>query len=172
MERLLVYEMAVHFLDTLRFLMGEITKVFCQIGRINRAIKGEDYALVQLDFACGALGLIDANRIGGSLAPVIEEFRLEGDCAMTRLAPDGRLWVTEYGQEEVAHEFATTTQGYRSDSVKAAQEHYLSCLLTGQLSETEGAEYLKTVAAVFACYASAETGQAVSPTAGFSRGIC
>ncbi len=164
MERLLVYEMAVHFLDTLRFLMGEITQIFCQLGRINPVIKGEDYALVQLDFACGARGLIDANRISGSLAPVIEEFRLEGDRAIIRLAPDGRLWVTEYGQEEVAHKFATTTQGYRSDSVKAAQEHYVSCLRTGQSSETEGEEYLKTMAAVFACYASAKIGQAVSPT--------
>ncbi len=159
MEQLLVYEMGVHFLDVFRFLLGEIDQVFCQIGRINTLIKGEDYALVQLNFSRGARGLIDANRYHGSLEPIIEEFRVEGDKGMIRLSPDGRLWLTEYPKEETHREYYRPGQGYRGDSVKAAQEHYISCLVTGEASENEGSDYLKTVATVFACYRSVETGQ-------------
>jgi predicted dehydrogenase len=42
--------------------------------------------------------------------------------------------------------------------VKALQQHFAECLLTGEASESEGAEYLKTVMAVDACYRSAQTG--------------
>ena len=62
MERLLVYEMVVHFLDTFRFLLGEVKSVFCRMGRVNPVIKGEDHTLIQLAFENGACGLIDANR--------------------------------------------------------------------------------------------------------------
>ncbi|MCI0387942.1 MAG: Gfo/Idh/MocA family oxidoreductase [Acidobacteria bacterium] len=161
MEWLMVYEMAVHFLDVFRYLMGEINKVFCQVGRINPVLKGEDYALIQLESAIGVRGLIDANRFSGSLAPVLEEFRVEGDRGMIRLSPDGRLWLTEYGKDEMRHEFTSPESGYRGDSIRAAQEHYINCLRTGQMSENEGVDYLRTVAAVFACYRSVETGQAV-----------
>ena len=50
MPRLLLYETAVHFLDTFRFLGGELESIFCQTNRINPAIQGEDYALVQVSF--------------------------------------------------------------------------------------------------------------------------
>jgi predicted dehydrogenase len=66
MPRLLLYETAVHFLDTFRFLGGELKSIFCQTSRINPAIQGEDYALVQASFASGAKGMIDANRISGA----------------------------------------------------------------------------------------------------------
>jgi hypothetical protein len=41
------------------------------------------------------------------------------------------------------------------DSVFAAQQHYAACLRDGTIYETEGADYLKTVRAMFACYESA-----------------
>lgn len=162
MEQLLIYEMGVHFLDVFRFLFGEIEKIYCRIGRVNPAIRGEDYALATLDFKNGARGLIDANRFTGTLEPLIEEMRVEGDQGAIRLSPDGRLWLTEYDRGEKHHEYTNPDQGYRGDSIKAAQEHYISCLRSGELCENEAADYLKTVAAVFACYASVDSGQAVS----------
>jgi predicted dehydrogenase len=42
MPRLLLYETGVHFLDTFRFLGGEMESVFCQTDRINPTIQGED----------------------------------------------------------------------------------------------------------------------------------
>lgn len=163
MERLLIYEMAVHFLDTLRFTAGEIKSVYCQIKRQNPTIVGEDCALVQLAFENGAVGLIDANRFTGlpKPTPTFGDFTLEGERAKIRATPAGDIFFAEYGQAEVAHEYINTTQGYKGDSVWATQQHFIKCLRSGEMAESEGREYLKTVAAVFACYASAKSGQVI-----------
>jgi predicted dehydrogenase len=164
MERLLVYEMVVHFIDAFRFLLGEFSGVFCRMGRVNPAIKGEDYALINLDFENGASGLIDANRVSGPARrePISEELVVEGDRGKIRLARDCRIWLDEYGDAERPHDYAFSAEGYRGDSVRAAQRHFISCLRTDDRCETEGEDYLKTVAAVLACYDSAESGQAVT----------
>jgi predicted dehydrogenase len=167
MNRLLVYEMVVHFLDTFRYLLGEINSIYCQMGRANPAIKGEDYTLIQLSFENGACGLIDANRVSGPARrePISEELIVEGDRGKIRLARDCRIWIDEYGEAETPHVYAAPTEGYRGDSVRATQQHFVSCLRTGGRCETEGDEYLKTVDTVFACYDSAKAGQAVSISA-------
>jgi D-apiose dehydrogenase len=164
MERLLVYEMVVHFIDTFRFLLGEFRGVFCRMGRVNPGVKGEDYALINLDFENGAGGLIDANRFSGPARrePISEELIVEGDRGKIRLARDCRIWLDEYGDAESLHDYAFPAEGYRGDSVHAAQLHFISCLRTGERCESEGEDYLKTVAAVFACYDSAESGHAVT----------
>jgi predicted dehydrogenase len=163
MPKLLIYETLVHFLDTFRFLAGGITSVYCRTARINPIIRGEDQALVQMTFASGAQGLLDANRISGPVPTEVTmgRFRLEGERAMIRLSPDGRLWLTEYGHAEREHPFPTTEAGYKGDSVHATQRHLIDCLRSGRASESDGRDYLQTVAAVFACYRSAETGQGV-----------
>jgi predicted dehydrogenase len=164
MPRLLLYETAVHFLDTFRFLGGELESVFCQTNRINPAIRGEDYALVQLSFSNGARGLIDANRISGSSPPEVAfgEFRIEGEHAMIRIAADGKLFLTDYETPEILAPMEIPSHGYKGDSVKALQQHFADCLLSGEASEPEGARYLKTVMAVDACYRSAQTGMPVN----------
>jgi D-apiose dehydrogenase len=164
MERLLVYEMVVHFIDAFRFLLGEFRGVFCRVGRVNTAVNGEDYALINLDFENGASGLIDANRFSGPALrePISEELIVEGDRGKIRLARDCRIWLDEYGDAESLHDYAFPAEGYRGDSVCAAQRHFISCLRTGERCESEGEDYLKTVAAVFACYDSAESGHVVN----------
>jgi predicted dehydrogenase len=164
MPRLLVYETLVHILDTFRFLGGEIASVFCQNRRVNPAIAGEDQSLILVTFRSGVPGLIDANRISGpASAPVaMGSLTIEGDRALLRLSADGRLWLTAYGQAEGEHAFPTTSVGYKGDSVRATQAHLSDCLRSGRPSESEGRDYLRTVQAVFGCYQSAETGQAVA----------
>lgn len=164
MKRFLIFETLVHFLDTFRFLCGEVARVYCRTSRVNPAIAGEDCAVIHLDFENGAQGLIDANRISGPL-PLSATFgtlRVEGDRAMLRMNEDGRLWRTEYGGPEQPHDYEIPREGYRGDSVRAAQRHYAECLASGRESESEGRAYLRTVEAVTACYRSAETGQAVT----------
>jgi D-apiose dehydrogenase len=80
---------------------------------------------------------------------------------MLRMSADGRLWLTKHGQPEQPHEFYTTSVGYKGDSVRATQEHLIECLQNGKPSESDGRDYLKTVAAVFACYESAKKGEVV-----------
>jgi D-apiose dehydrogenase len=163
MPRLLVYETLVHHLDTGRYLAGEIDSLYCQMKRINPVIAGEDCVMIQISFASGIQGLIDGNRISGKIPTSLAmgSFRVEGDQGMIRCSSSGRLLLTQHGKEETALSYTLPSAGYRGDSIRAAQEHYVSCLQTGQRCESEGADYLKTVAAVEACYQSAANGQVV-----------
>lgn len=163
MPRLLVYETLVHTLDTFRYLAGELRSVYCVNRRVNPVLVGEDQSLIQLQFVSGLPGLIDANRISGSVPAGVAmgTMLLEGDRAKLRMSDDGRLWLTEYGQAERPHEFPIPAVGYKGDSVRATQAHLLDALRAGRPSESAGRDYLKTVEAVFACYRSAEAGQVV-----------
>lgn len=165
MPRLLIYETAVHFLDTFRFLAGEIESVMCETQRINPMIAGEDYALIQIRFKQGARGLIDANRASGPMPPPVAfgEFVIEGDRAMARMVPEGDLFLTEYPGQERPHPFEKPLEGYKGDSARAVQQHFIDRLRDGLPAESEADEYLKTVAAVEACYRSAASGLPEKP---------
>jgi D-apiose dehydrogenase len=161
MPRFLVYESLVHILDTFRYLAGELSQVYCQNRKVNQQIAGEDHSLIQVTFASGLPGLIDANRISGPLpAPVaMGTLTVVGNRSLLRVAPDGRIHLQDHAQEEIAHPFSPPETGYKGDSVHATQLHLIECLLSGKRSESEGRDYLKTVAAMEACYTSAATGQ-------------
>jgi predicted dehydrogenase len=61
MPRLLIYEMLIHWIDTARYLFGEIASVYARTARVNPALAGEDVALVALAHAGGATTLLDAS---------------------------------------------------------------------------------------------------------------
>ena len=42
MPRFLVFETAIHFIDTFRYLMGEVEAITARLRRINPVILGED----------------------------------------------------------------------------------------------------------------------------------
>jgi predicted dehydrogenase len=157
MPRLLIHESLVHFLDTFRYLAGEVESVYCTTRRLNPVIQGEDYALIYVRFHSGAHGVIDANRISGPMPPPVAfgDLRLEGERAWVRMNSAGDLWLAAFGQPEMPHSFDKPDAGYKGDSVRAFQAHALECLVSGKRAESEGEEYLKTVAAVEACYRSA-----------------
>jgi predicted dehydrogenase len=165
MPRLLVYETLVHLLDTFRYLGGEIGSVFCQNRRLSPQIVGEDQTLIVVTFKDNRLGLIDANRISGPVPAEVAMGSLivEGAEATLRMSPDGHLWLTERGKAEQRLPFVPPTTGYKGDSVLATQAHLLDCLRSGQPSESDGRDYLKTVALVEACYESAASNTAVCP---------
>ena len=57
MPKLLVYETGVHFIDTFRYLAGEIRGVFSILRKLNPVIAGEDTGLHIFEFADGAVGV-------------------------------------------------------------------------------------------------------------------
>ncbi|MGQ0636439.1 MAG: Gfo/Idh/MocA family protein [Planctomycetaceae bacterium] len=166
MPRLLVYESLVHVLDTFRYLQGEIARVYCQNRRLNPIIAGEDQSLIAVMFESGALGLIDGNRVSGPELPGVAMGSLivEGDGGVLRTSCDGQITLAGVGRPARAHDFAVPAEGYKGDSVRATQMHLIEALQCGSPSESDGRDYLKTVAAVFSCYESAETGKVVNLT--------
>ncbi|MCS7315555.1 MAG: Gfo/Idh/MocA family oxidoreductase [Bryobacteraceae bacterium] len=158
MPRLLVFETLVHLLDTARMLFGEIEAVFALLRRLNPAIAGEDHAALLIRHVSGIFGVVDGHRfldLSEDSPPMGDAF-FEGDRGMLHVSAEGHLlrdgrllWENRI------------REGYRGDSVRAAQQHFLRCLLDGVPAESEGREYLKTFAAVEAAYRSAAEGRLV-----------
>jgi predicted dehydrogenase len=154
MPRLMICESLVHILDTFRFLGGELNVTACETRRVNPVIIGEDWAEVECAFRGGAKGFIHGDRqTGPEPAPVaMGSMVIQGESATLRIAGDGHLFLTRSGAAEEKLSFTPSTTGYKGDSVLATQQHLLDCLRTGQPSESDGREYLKTVALVEDCY--------------------
>ena len=165
MERLLIYETGVHFIDVFRYLGGEISQVYAKLRTRNKNIKGEDFAWVQLDFAQGALGFIDANRYNENTAEdprlTFGSILIEGNKGSLRSYDDGKITVQLLGQEEVEHKYNFKRINFAGDCVFATQQHFVNCLLSGQPFENEVTDYLKNLEVQDAVYASNERGIAV-----------
>lgn len=159
--RLLVYENGVHFIDTYRYLAGEITRVTAWHHRLNPVIKGEDRALIVFEFAGGALGEWDANRYNETTAAnpryTFGEMLVEGDAGSIRLATDSRLTGQRLGEKETELPYKRADVNFCGDCCYFTQRHFVDRMLDGQLFETSGEEYLKTLTVQEAVYQSAET---------------
>ena len=83
MPQLLVRETAVHFIDTFRYLMGEVVAVTARLRRLNPVIAGEDAALIVFEFDDDRAGLFDGNRLNDHVAANLRltmgEMWLEGE---------------------------------------------------------------------------------------------
>jgi predicted dehydrogenase len=160
-SRLLVFENGVHFIDTYRFLAGEISRVTAWHRRLNPVIKGEDCALVVFEFADGVIGEWDANRYNETTARnpryTFGEFLIDGSAGSIRLAADSRLTLQRLGEKEIEIPYSRADVNFCGDGVYFAQRHFIDRLLDGQPFETSGEEYLKTLAVQEAVYQSAET---------------
>jgi predicted dehydrogenase len=165
MPRLLVFENGVHYLDTFRFLAGEIDGVYANLRRLNPVIQGEDCAIILIEFASGAIGLWDANRYNECNDPdpryTFGEFLIEGEKGSIRLYLNGRLTVQPLGEPEREQAYRHERRGFAGDCVFPAQQHFIQCLTSGAPFETDGHDYLKTLRVQEAVYQSAESGQPI-----------
>jgi len=157
MPRLLIYETLVHHIDTARFLFGDVTDVFARTRRANPLIQGEDVAHLVLTHNNGLTGVIDGNRFCEPVptGPVLGEATFEGEEAVLYVMGNGDVYREDQRVYE-AHD-----SGYRGDSVRATQQHFIDCLRSGTPFESSGREYLKTFRAVEAAYQSAASRQVV-----------
>ncbi len=167
--RMLVYENGVHFIDTFRFLGGEISRVSAWNRRLNPLIKGEDCSLVVFEFGDGTLGQWDANRYNETTAAnprlTFGEFLIEGSAGTIRLYADARLTIQRLGkpEEEIAYERAD--RNFAGDCVYFTQRHFIERLIDGKPFETSGEDYLRTLAVQEAIYQSAENHRPVEVSA-------
>lgn len=164
--RLLIYETGVHFLDTFRFLGGEISSVYARLQRRNAAIKGEDAGQLMCGFASGATALLDASRYNeaDTVDPryTFGTVRLDGSRGHLELDTEGGLTLKPLGEASRKLDYAHERRGFAGDCVYHLQRHFTDCLLAGTPFESTGEDYLKTVALVEAAYQSDQSGQVAS----------
>jgi predicted dehydrogenase len=163
MPRFLIHETAIHMIDTFRFLLGEASGVFARLRRLNPHIQGEDAGLVMFDFASGAAGLFDGNRLVDFAADnprlTMGEMLLEGARATLRLDGFGRLWLKPHRGTEREHAYHWQNRGYGGDCVHALQRHVAAHFQDGAPLENAGAAYLRNLEIEEAVYRSAESGR-------------
>ena len=161
--RLLMFETGVHFIDTFRYLLGEVTSVQAKHWRRNVHIQGEDAALVILTFESGATAVLDANRYNEPEDDVdprytFGTFRLDASKGHLILSADGALRMKLLGQATHVIDYAPPRQGFAGDSCFALQSHFVEAVQSGTLFESNGTDYLKTLRVLEACYQSAKSG--------------
>ena len=160
-SRLFMYETGVHFIDVYRYLAGEITRVTAWHRRLNPVIRGEDAATVVFEFAHGALGQLDANRYNEPVAANVDPrytfgtFLIEGDRGGLSLDTQGQLTLRQLGEQPQAVPYLHERRDFAGDCVYYTQRHFAECMLNGATFETDGRDYLKTLAVQEAVYASA-----------------
>lgn len=158
MPRLLVHETGVHFIDTFRFLAGEVTEVYAILRRLNPVIQGEDAALLTMQFASGAVGVWDANRYNETTAAdpryTFGQLLVEADGGCIRLDEDGNMFLKLLGRPEEKNAYEHSRQNFSGDCVYTTQRHFIEGLRSGRAFETSGAEYLRTLAVQEAAYQS------------------
>ncbi len=178
MPKLILFEWGIHYIDTLRLLLGEVDWVFSQMAKVSPLCAGEDRAFVMLGFG-DAMALIDlswASIVPERLPSVLDDVVIEGDEGTIALVPNqghgDLLRVTDWrgtqldrpGDAKVgspyrimvypAHD-GDNAAAYQA-SYAAAQGHFIECLRTGRAPETVATDNLKTLRAMFAAYQSAE----------------
>jgi D-apiose dehydrogenase len=167
MPRFLVRETAVHFIDTFRYLMGEVRAVWAHLRWLNPVIAGEDAGLIHFEFDDQRTGLFDGNRLGEHPAAdqrrTMGEMWLEGEAGVLRLDGDARLWFKPRGQTETLvqdHHRQTQTQGNLvfGGACAALQAHVLNHLRDGMPLENSALAYLPNLQVQDAIYQSAATG--------------
>jgi predicted dehydrogenase len=163
--RLLIYETGVHFIDTFRFLLGDVVSVFAQLRRLNHVIKGEDAGHVILTFASGATAIWDANRYNEIEAEwprfTFGTLRIDATRGHLTMDTDSAIRIKPLGEAGSDLDYPRANVNFAGDCVYFLQRHFVDCLLSGREFESNGDDYLETIAVVDAAYDSARLGQVV-----------
>lgn len=166
MPRLLVAETAIHFIDTFRYLMGEVVAVSARLRQLNPAIRAEDAGLISFEFENGSSGLFDGNRLNDHQASnprrTMGEMWLEGVRGVMRLDGEARLWWAPHHGVETEHVYGRgPTSGFGGGACGALQRHVLDCLRGQRRCENTARDYLRNILIQEAVYASHATGRRI-----------
>ena len=163
MPKFLVRETAVHFIDTFRFLMGEVRAVTARLRKLNPVMAGEDSGLLIFEFDDERSGLFDGNRLNEHVAQNLRrtmgEMWLEGERGVMRLDGDARLWWKPHQGAETQHAYDDGAgRGVFGGASTALQAHVLAHLRDGTPLENGARDYLNNLHVQAAVYHSHATG--------------
>lgn len=163
MERFLVHETAVHWLDTFRYLMGPPQTVYADLRRLNPAIKGEDAGHILLGYADGRRALFDGNRhldhAADNARLTMGEALIEGTGGAITLTGDGAVHLRAFGARQAEPLLpARDWPGFGGDCVRALQAHVVAALTRGGALENQARDYLGVLMLEDAVYRAAATG--------------
>lgn len=160
MPRLLVYETGIHFIDTFRYLAGEVQSVYADLRKLNQGIEGEDCGMIQFKFESGARGIWDANRYNEpnhqNPRYTFGTMLIEGSGGSIRLYADGKMSLQALGKPETPIPYKHTDQNFGGDCVYHFQQHVVKAFFDELPFETEGKNYVQNLEIQEAVYRSSE----------------
>jgi predicted dehydrogenase len=164
MEKLLIHETGVHYVDTFRYLLGDASAVYADLRKMNPVIAGEDAGYVLFDHANNARALLDGNRHldhrAENLRCTMGEGLIEGTEGTLTLTGDGAVQLRKHSDTTLNEILAPNTwDGFGGDCVHHLQSHVISGLLDGTGFENEASDYLQVIRIEEAIYASSEDGR-------------
>ena len=163
MDKLLFYEMGVHWFDTWRFLFGTPKRLYAETQRVSPYIVGEDSGIVVLgyDDFYGFLDMSWATRqkldrpLGNEVGIVhLEQLNIDGEHGTLKLYTSGRITIVSK-DGSVERTVKETTELDHEESHLRLQSHFIECLNNNKPFQTSGADNLVTLQMAFGVYDSA-----------------
>lgn len=166
MERFLIHETAIHFIDVFRYLMGPVSSAFASLRRLNPVIAGEDAGYVIFEFENGTVGLLDGNRLvdhpAQSARLTMGEMMIEGSKGVISLNGDGELHFREAGSAAVSPiDYTWQDRGFAGDCVYNLQKTVIDAVLSKSSLEISAKNYLHNLMVEEAIYQSHENGRKI-----------
>lgn len=158
-EHGVLLEYGVHLVDMVRALLGEPQRVWARLDRINPRVRGESLAHVVFDYP-GATAVLDISWKAqglqqGDVLLIGEAGEAFFEGRMTR-GDRSRFRVTQ-GDTVVLDEHRSPTEDY-VDAFYLLQREFADGMRAGRVPRQHAGNNLKTLAATFSAYQSAEQG--------------
>ena len=147
-RRMLVAEVLIHHLDTLRMLLGPLRVTAARLSRSSEQLVGEDGAVIQLQAANGAGVTVFASFAAhGHPAVQIDRLEILGDKGAIKL--DGpQLFCSGAAPAEKTYDLAVEYQGSYNRTIA----HFVQSLRDNSPFETAPQDNLETLRLVEDCY--------------------
>ena len=164
MERFLIHETGIHFIDVLRYLLGEPNSVWADLVQLNPAIAGEDKCFVVMKFGGNVRGVLDGNRLSDHDAEncrrTMCELMIEGEKGVLSLSGDGEVSFRRHGsQDTTSIKFDWNDTGFGGDCVYLFTRHVVDHYANGVGALMNSAQdYLANLEIEEAAYQSAADG--------------
>jgi predicted dehydrogenase len=148
LKRLIINELLIHHLDTVRFLVGSLRVVSANAARACPEVIGEDKAHITLKADCGAMGTVAGNFCEAGF-PSLPTDRLELFGEKASIIFDNNV-LTLIGDEEKS--ISLDLEEAYQKSYDNAIAHFFDCLESGEPFETDRLDNLKSLQLVSDAY--------------------
>ena len=147
LDKMIVFDQGIHFIDTMRFLFGKIARVYARVGHYSPLIRADDQAVIILEFETGVTGVIDISYssympgtkkglIRGNGIPLLWKETQERSsliCTMTTLSSWSRPPASIANS---ARPGLTPADAYQESFINT-QRHFATCMRSGKPAQNE-----------------------------------
>jgi len=166
MPRFLVHETGIHWIDTFRYLFGEVSAVYARLQRCNPVIAGEDAGMILFDFVNGRQGLFDGNRLLDHATDnprlTMGDMLIEGTGGSLSLDGFANIRLRRFGSDTwKEQDYDWYDENFGGDCVYRTIRHIVEHLVRGSPVVNSAAAYLANLRIEEAIYRSADCGRRI-----------